>query len=72
MDKDKLRKVNILYGKFKDRTGYFHGFFQYGDEDGMRYPVGIIELESGHAVEIICENIQFINENKIEYKNTNI
>ena len=60
MDKDKLRKVNILYGKFKGRAGYFHGFFQYGDEDGQ-YPVGIIELESGHAVEIICENIQFID-----------
>ena len=60
MDKDKLRKVNILYGKFKGRTGYFHGFFQYGDED-CQAPYAVIELESGFVIDVLTENIQFID-----------
>jgi hypothetical protein len=61
MDKNKLRKVKILHGKFKGNVGYFHGFFQYGDEDSQA-PYAVIELESGHVVDIQTENIQFINE----------
>jgi hypothetical protein len=60
MDKDKLRKVKILYGKFKGRDGYFHGFFQYGDEDGQ-IPYGVIELETGKVLDIETESIQFMD-----------
>jgi len=67
MDRSKLRKVKILNGVYKDNIGYFHGFFQYGDEDGQT-PVAIVELASGYVINVFISDIKFINENKIEYK----
>ena len=58
MDRSKLRKVKILYGKFKDNIGYFHGFFQYGDAEGQT-PMAIIELGSGHVIDVAIEDIKF-------------
>lgn len=61
MDRNKLRKVKILYSKFKDNIGYFHGFFQYGDAD-EQIPMAVIELESGHVVDVETQNMQFETE----------
>ena len=58
MDRSKLRKVKILYGKFKDNIGYFHGFFQYGDAEGQM-PMALIELGSGHVIDVAIEDIEF-------------
>lgn len=58
--KDKLRKVMIVKGELKSKTGYFHGFFQYGDADSQ-CSYAVIELENGEVRDVDTESIKFIN-----------
>jgi len=57
------RKVVILKGELKSKVGYFHGFFQYGDEDSQ-CPMAIVELESGEVKDVNTEWIKFIDVEK--------
>ncbi|MEN8907863.1 MAG: hypothetical protein ABF289_18075 [Clostridiales bacterium] len=62
MNRDNLRKVKYIIlkdGKDEIINAYFHGFFQYADED-MAEANAVIEFEDGKIDRVPVFAIQFL------------
>ena len=61
-----MRKVKILQGSYKDRVGYFHGYFQIGNLEHGCDPVAVVEFDDGRCDEFSSSYICFENPPKSE------
>lgn len=57
----KLRKVEIIRGQLTGKHGLFHGFFNYGDENGSEASA-VVEFDNGTCDYFPATCIKFLKE----------